>query len=370
MTRVVHSRGEDVRRFILEHVEKHSNDIAKITAKHFGVTRQAVNKHLQKLAAERALSESGQTKNRVYRLAPLSEWEKVYAIVPGLAEDEVWRNDVRPILGQLPDNVLNIWHYGFTEMFNNALDHSDGSSIYIKIRKRAIDAQIIISDDGIGIFKKIQTALNLADERHAILELAKGKLTTDPRRHSGEGIFFTSRMFDSFDILSGGVYFLHQFGKAEDWIMEREKFQTGTTVFMELSNHTSRTTTKIYDQYTSGDDIGFTKTVVPVKLAQYGNEQLISRSQAKRLLTRVEQFKVVIFNFEEVDAIGQAFADEIFRVFVQQHPEIELLVQKANSAVKRMIDRVTSGSGIEESPPSNQQSLPGIEPPPAEPEAN
>ena len=56
-----------------------------------------------------------------------------------------------------------------------------------------------------GIFKKIQKALDLLDERHAILELAKGKLTTDPKHHTGEGIFFTSRMFDEFTILSGGV---------------------------------------------------------------------------------------------------------------------------------------------------------------------
>ena len=52
-------------------------------------------------------------------------WE----IEPGLAEDIVWSRDVRDILGDMPDNVLDIWSYGFTEMFNNAIDHSDGSFI-------------------------------------------------------------------------------------------------------------------------------------------------------------------------------------------------------------------------------------------------
>jgi hypothetical protein len=54
-----------------------------------------------------------------------------------------------------------------------------------------------------------------------------------------------------------------------------------------------------------------------VRLAKYGNDQLISRSQAKRLLARIELFKIVLFDFSGVETIGQAFADEIFRVFAQ-----------------------------------------------------
>ena len=108
---------------------------------------------------------------------------------------------------------------------------------------------------------------------------------------------------------------------------------------MRLNNHTARTTKKIFDQYTSEDEFGFTKTVVPVRLAQYGDDKLVSRSQAKRLLARVDRFKTVIFDFEGVDSIGQAFADEIFRVFNTKHPEIELIAIKTNSAVKRMISR-------------------------------
>jgi hypothetical protein len=260
----------------------------------------------------------------------------------------VWTNDIRGALGQLPDNVLNIWHYGFTEMFNNAMDHSGGSTIYVRIRKTAVDTEMLLADNGIGIFKKIQTELGLLDERHAILELHKGKLTTDPKRHTGEGIFFTSRMFDAFDILAGGVYFSHEFGKAEDWILERDKSSEGTTVWMKIHNHTARTQNKIFDQFSSGDEYGFNKTIVPVRLVRYGNDQLISRSQAKRLLARVELFKVVIFDFKDIDSIGQAFADEIFRVFARQHPSVELLSVHANSQVKRMIERAKAGTAEEE----------------------
>lgn len=339
----VRARGEDVRRYIIDNVDKNHANISKITAEHFKITRQAVNKHLQRLTEEKILTETGNTRSRSYKLCPLVEWRKDYVITPEIAEDVVWTDDIRPVLGQIPDNVMNIWHHGFTEMFNNAKDHSGGGRILVHVRKTAAESEMLVADNGIGIFRKIQAAMNLLDERHAVLELAKGKFTTDPKNHSGEGIFFTSRMFDFFDILSGGVYYSHELGHPEDWIAELDKTNNGTAVWMKLNNHTSRTTRKVFDQFSSDDEeYQFNKTIVPVKLANYGDDNLISRSQAKRLLARVELFQVVILNFKEVPTIGQAFADEIFRVFANQHPNIELVPTNANSEVKRMIGRVTS----------------------------
>ena len=340
----VRERGEDIRKFILEHVDKHSKDITRVTAEHFDITRQAVNKHVRRLIHEKSLTEAGETRQRTYKLAPLLEWQREYQISPELEEHVVWDKDIASVLGAQPENVRDIWHYGFTEMFNNAKDHSGGRNISVRVAKTAISTEIAIADNGIGIFKKIQEALNLPDQRYAVLELAKGKLTTDPARHTGEGIFFSSRMFDKFSIGSDKTYFGHQFGQDEDWIFE-STFPGGTTVFMELCNHTSRTVKKIFDQYASEEgDFGFTKTVVPVKLAQYGNDKLISRSQAKRVVARLDLFRTILFDFAGVPTIGQAFADEIFRVFAREHPGIEIFPIHANSEVVRMIERVKSGS--------------------------
>jgi anti-sigma regulatory factor (Ser/Thr protein kinase) len=351
----VRVRGEEIRHFIIENVEQHPSDISKLAADHFKITRQAVNKHLQKLTREFALAVEGKTRCKSYKLAPQIEWRRLYPITPGLAEHEVLNSDINPILGNLPDNVMYIWHYVFTEMFNNAIDHSGGDSIFVHVRKTAKNVELYISDNGIGIFKKIQTALNLLDERHSVLELAKGKLTTDPKRHTGEGIFFSSRVCDSFDIMSGGVYFSHLFGQAEDWIFEREKFEHGTIVWMKLDNHTARRAETVFDQYASPDHYKFSKTVVPVKLARYESEELISRSQAKRLLTRVELFEAVVFDFKDVETVGQSFADEIFRVFANAHPTIELVSINANQQVSNMIERAKSGIAKAD---ENQATLP------------
>lgn len=351
----IRPRGEKVRRFIVEQVGNHPRDIAKIAAEHFGITRQAVNKHLMNLVNEGALLAEGNTRQTMYRLCALSTWSRSYGLEPGLAEDTVWREDIAPHLGQLPENVMNIWHLGFTEMFNNAIDHSAANTITVQVEKTADYADMWVLDNGVGIFKKIQNALGLTDERHAVLELAKGKLTTDPARHSGEGIFFSSRMFDRFAILSGGTYFSHNYGEAEDWITEvKTPINSATGVYMKLQNHTARTTQQVYREYSSGDDFGFSKTVVPVRLAQYGDDLLISRSQAKRLLARVDRFRTVLFDFEGVTAIGQAFADEIFRVFRSQHANMDLYAINASTDVQDMINRaLTADTRFPEQAPPN-----------------
>jgi anti-sigma regulatory factor (Ser/Thr protein kinase) len=338
----IRKRGEKIRQFILDNVEHHPKDVVALTSKAFDISRQAVNKHVKRLVDQNALLVRGSTKSSHYILHPLVKWEHIYSLNENLAEDVVWREDIVEFVSDLPANVKDIWQYGFTEILNNAIDHSSGERVHIQVTKTATSTEIIIYDDGEGIFKKIQRELDLNDERHSVLELSKGKLTTDPDNHTGEGIFFSSRMFDNFAILSGNVYFSHKFDEVEDWVLERQKFQTGTGVFMILSNNTVRTDKQIFDSYTSDDDYGFTKTVVPVRLTQFGDDKLVSRSQAKRLLVRLDKFKTVIFDFDDVETIGQAFADEIFRVFKLQHPKMDLIYLNANKHVEQMITRALS----------------------------
>jgi hypothetical protein len=201
---------------------------------------------------------------------------------------------------------------------------------------------IEVQDNGVGIFKKIQQAFNLPDPHDVILELAKGKLTTDPQHHTGEGIFFTSRMFDTFSIYSGSLLFMHT-ETGDDWLLEDVDAQKGTCVLMQISPMSEQTSQQVFDKYTSDDgDYGFTKTNIPVALARYGDESLVSRSQAKRLLARFERFREIILDFKGVSSIGQAFADEVFRVFPKDHPHVHLYPIETNRQVMKMINRAKS----------------------------
>ena len=324
---------------MLDQVSKHPRDLVAVACSHFGVSRQAINRHVRGLEQEGLILASGATRKRSYKLAVISS-HSLNAQVANLEEDRLWRTEIAPLVEALPGNARDIWHYGFTEMVNNVVDHSLGSNVAVSIQSTAVSTIIWIRDDGIGIFKKIRLEMGLEDERHAVLELAKGKLTTDPDNHTGEGIFFCSRVFDEYAILSGEVFFSHQFEDEEDWIMERERPDMGTAVYMSLHNNTRRTTTEVFDKHTSKDgSYGFTRTVVPVRLLKHGVEKLVSRSQAKRLLARFDQFKVVVLDFSGVDIIGQAFADEIFRVFVARNPNVKIVPITMKAAVKKMVTR-------------------------------
>ena len=340
------NRGDSIKKFILKSIPKHPKDVVSLASKEFGITRQAINRYIRELVEEGKITAVGKTKQRHYKLCVLVD-KKFNFEIDGLKEDVVWRNHISPILDNYSENVIDIWHYGCTEMINNVIDHSEGESLSVFVEQTAVNTKIWIDDDGIGIFKKIKDACNLDDERHAVLELSKGKLTTDPDNHTGEGIYFTSRMFDKYLIFSGDVDFDHdyEFNEEEDWIWERDKTFDGTQVLMCLENDSKREIKAIFDKYTTDDDdYGFTKTVVPVRLAKHGLEKLISRSQAKRLMSRVDRFKTVVLDFRGVETIGQAFADEIFRVFQNQHPGIKVQAAFANKDIQRMIKRARSSS--------------------------
>jgi anti-sigma regulatory factor (Ser/Thr protein kinase) len=135
----------------------------------------------------------------------VKEYKYAYEIEETLSEDTVWEKDIKKHFTAVSPNVWNIWVYGFLEMFNNAIDHSRGKKIDVSICESKIDINLTVSDDGIGIFNNIKIQFKLPDEKDALLELAKGKRTTDHARHSGQGIFFTSRVFDDFFIFSNGI---------------------------------------------------------------------------------------------------------------------------------------------------------------------
>jgi anti-sigma regulatory factor (Ser/Thr protein kinase) len=330
-------RTAEIRHYILTACRDKSLNVAADAARQFGISRQAAVRHLHALEEEGLVKSEGMKNVKRSRLVAIQKefWKFRLA---GLREDVVWQDHIAPLLADLPQNVRDIWQFGVTEMINNAVDHSEGLWLKISFSRNALDTELSIIDDGEGIFHRIQRLLGLYDARESIIELAKGKLTTDPQRHSGEGIFFTSRVFDSFVIISRNLFFSHQTEK-DDWLIDSDSDTPGTSINLRQSNTSHRTVNEIYDEFAEPDGYAFNKTRVPVRLARHEGEKLVSRSQAKRLVTRFEKFKTVILDFEGVEEIGQAFADEIFRVFALMHPEVKLITANETAEVSQMINR-------------------------------
>jgi anti-sigma regulatory factor (Ser/Thr protein kinase) len=330
----------------LRNIDTHSNDIGALAAERFQISRQAVNGYLQRLISDRLVEASGQTNARSYKLADISSVAENIKITPGMYEHEIWDALIRPKMIKLPDNIVDICQYGFNEMLNNVIDHSGSEDALISYDQTYATVKMLIVDHGVGIFEKIRKDFNLADSRDALLELSKGKLTSDASRHSGEGIFFTSRMFDRFEILSGNLFYARLRSLGDEWLIEtddRAEFMGGTSIRMIVASNANWTAKEVFDRY-QDDEYRFSKTHVPVSLARYGKEQLVSRSQAKRVLARFDKFNEVMLDFQDVAEVGQAFADEIFRVYARTHPSVKIVTVNTSPEIDRMIAHVLASN--------------------------
>lgn len=331
-------RRPEVQEFLLRNVTRHPQDLVTFAAQHFGVTRQATFKVLQRLLETGQVHREGRNRGTNYFLPPLHVQRE---IVPASTEEDVlWRESVAAIVEFLPENIRTIAYHGFTEMVNNVRDHSGSATAIVVLDRDRSKLEIRILDFGIGIFEKIRLYANLENANQAVFELSKGKFTTDPDNHSGEGIFFTSRIFDAFSILSGHLFFSHDRDQS-DWLLaSREEPSRGTSIFMRIDPSSTHTTQEVFQRFAAEPDgLDFNKTIIAVKLLENSNEPLISRSQAKRLLQRLSRFREVVLDFSGVESIGQAFADEIFRVFVRQNPEVSLAPVHMHPAVSGMVGR-------------------------------
>jgi anti-sigma regulatory factor (Ser/Thr protein kinase) len=340
-----------LRDWLIQALDKPSDvPIITMAVHEFGVSRRTVYRELRKMTEEGLVTAHGRTRARHYNLRQIKRFSETVQVTPD-SEDVVWRQKLAPLVGDLPRNVQRICQHGFTEMFNNVLDHSGSATAGVQLIRTAATVTLMISDQGVGIFKKIQQAYKLDDTRHAIFELTKGKLTTDPNLHTGEGIFFTSRMFDHFELYSSDLCLVCTADRG-DWLFDvrDQTHLNGTHVLMRISLYSSRTVNGVLERFAVAaeglaTDYGFSRTHIPLRLAQCGEEELVSRSQAKRVLARVgERFKEVMLDFDGIESIGQAFADEIFRVFKRRNPDVNIRYTNAKAVnVMRMIAHVLAG---------------------------
>ena len=339
-------KRESIKRYMLEKIRNDDEAYIQKTIENFGISVTTVKRYLKE-CLEKGILEEKESQTG-YALA-CQEWFFSYDRKEGLQEDKLFVTDVRPALANLSNEANQIWYYVFSEIMNNAIDHSNAQHIYCKVKWDELYTEISITDDGIGIFANICASLssdrgNDFDYYDAIAELYKGKFTTNSKEHSGEGIFFSSKLVDEFAIWSDNAIFYRGYGQKEKIVQSHlvsyyaKLKRIGTMVVMKLSNMTNRTVKEVFDMYAPIEE-GFVKTVIPVKeTCLYGEP--IARSQARRLLYRLEQFKSVEFDFTDVEFVGQGFADEIFRVFQNAHPDIELFPSHANETVLGMIRHV------------------------------
>lgn len=337
----------DIRELILKKITKNKTikvaDIVKAT----GFSRTYINRFFVEMCDEGKIVLVGKANRARYVLAvkgAITEAKKgllnirrVFKnknISEDLVLDEI-KKDTGIFLG-LSQNISAILDYTFTEMLNNAMEHSRSKTIEINIKKDDGGIRFDVIDRGIGIFRHIMKKRGLKNELEAIQDLLKGKQTTAPKSHTGEGIFFTSKVAD--------IFLIQSFNKKltfnnilEDIFIDDLKLTKGTKVTFLIAIKSKRKLDKIFREY-SGNSYEFSKTKVIVKLYKMDTDY-ISRSQARRVLSGLEAFKTITLDFNGVKTIGQGFADEVFRVWKLNHPYIEIIHKNANDNIRFMINR-------------------------------
>lgn len=340
-------KRESIKRYMLEKIRLDDMEYVQKTMYNFQISVTTVKRYIRECLDHQIIIEDSKAECG-YRLQK-QEYCFQYSMKEDFDEDDVYYMDIAPLLRDVSSEARRIWRYAFMEMMNNAIEHSGCENIYCRVVKDVLYTEISITDDGIGIFKNVQKYLTAelgkkVTYQDALVELYKGKFTTASENHSGEGIFFSSKAMDEFAIWSEDAVYVQG-------VCDRGKFvqnhliayhtrlkHIGTMVMMKLENQTKRVLGEVFDMYSTVDD-GFIKTRIPIKeVCQEGEP--IARSQARKLLYRLEQFKLVEFDFEEVDFMGQGFADEVFRVFKAHHPEVEIIPVNACSDILRMIKHV------------------------------
>lgn len=256
----------------------------------------------------------------------------------GLAEHEVWRR----ILGDLElgldvdSHAARIMAYALMEMLNNAIDHSGSETATITLWISPDQWCFEIKDKGIGAFTKLSEGLHLGNEFEAVQELSKGKRTTDPARHTGEGIFFTSKAVDLFVLTSSEVRWTVD-NLRHDQALGTVPATAGTSVQCQIDPHSSRALADVFKEFTQ--DSAFVRTRPVVKLFEIGTA-FVSRSEARRLLDGLAaDFDIVEVEFAGVTDVGQGFVDELLRVWPATHPGKTVVPINMNPAVEFMVRR-------------------------------
>lgn len=244
------------------------------------------------------------------------------------------------VLMGVPENVRKLFQYGFTEMLNNAIDHSKSSRIRVECRRTDTAIVFTVRDFGIGIFNNIRETRRLPSTLAAIEDLLKGKTTTMPERHSGEGVFFTSKAADTVLVDSFEKRLTVTNLVPDMFISDRKPVLQGTLITFTLGLKSARTLAGVFEDFTTLSDDGssFSKTHVRIKLYERGGT-FLSRSEAKRVLVNLEHFEEVELDFQKVETVGQAFADEIFRVWQRSYPKVHLIPINMSENVLFMVRR-------------------------------
>ena len=328
--------SKKIKKFILDNLSQHQRDIIQEAIVKFGISRQAVHRHMNSLIVEKKVAAFGNTKGRYYELMPTVNFNKTINIASSKGPNHLLKKIILPHLKSLSKNIYEIFEFSISALINNVYDHANASKLYFKIFINRDISHFILSDNGIGIFDNIVNELKLSSAQVAAFQLAKGKVSSDLSKNLGEELNTVIRLFDFVSVEANGKGLKYSHDK-QNWSISDSAQKYGTRIHLKIHSESNRTFEYVFNKIFFHEKGSIR---IPLGLMNTSEHMIVStRNQTKNILRDIEDYKKIEFDFNKVKLIGPAFADQLIRNTKERNQSADIRWINSNKTVDLLMSR-------------------------------
>lgn len=294
-----------------------------------GISRQAAHLQLRTLVKAGRLEPFGAGPARRYRL-PDAATRRLSFPRAGLRAADVWTlvEQRTPAVAALAPAPKALARYAVLQLVDNVIDHAGATKLELDVHPGE-PLRFTLLDDGAGLFERLRVGLGAATVLEAAQALGKPNLPSGGPGHTGEGLFFVMKAVDLLELEGNGLKFVADPARADTALL-RVPVRPGTRATFAIRTDRTVPLDDLFAGWTEAFRIS--RAQLRVKLYELG-VRFVSRSEARRLLAGMETIRELVLDFTGVEGVGQAFADEVFRVWAPAHPDVRLTAIGMNDVV-------------------------------------
>lgn len=333
------SSSDKIKKFILDNLSNHQKDIIQTAICRFGVSRQAVHKHMKSLIKDNKVLAHGTTRGRYYELVPTVNFSKSFLVDQFSSDLELIKNHIIPHFKSLPKNIYEILEFSASVLISNVIEHSRATKIFCKIYINHDNAHLVVSDNGVGVFKKIARKLKLNDVQLATLELAKGRLTNAPEDLAGAELNAVVRSFDKAKIESSEIALSYK-SNDQKWKINNSVQKYGSRIHLIINPFSNKTCSETFFQVFDNENKYMR---IPLNLLQISKIKVMnSRNQVSNALRNVKGYKKIEFDFQNINLIGPTFANALISNTLKNNHSAEINWINSNETIDLLMARAVN----------------------------
>ena len=151
-------KKNSIKQYLLEKITSNDSSPTKTVAETCNINLSTVHSYIKELISDNIIRK---IKRGQYELVS-QNYTYTLSRKNGDLQDDMYAlaHCLSPHISHLAQNVQDIWSYVFSEMINNVMDHSAAEIAKIIIIQDYLKTEVVIFDNGVGIFEKIKDHFN------------------------------------------------------------------------------------------------------------------------------------------------------------------------------------------------------------------